>query len=244
MQKKEKTAAIVIGLLVIGLLAYLLYLQLTTPTVGGGGGGAPSTSTTTSPGLTLQPKSGPPNPASIVYVPDYVTCGASACTYSIQAYGSAYDIIAYGGSVTSANVTYGNAYVPVAGYQIYLFGVASTNPIVNFTDTSNAIYVWGNATKGVGYILYKPAGAAVLLTAYTYNITGVLYYVFVPASSDNGMTISGANYRIYVVHGTAYVNGQPVQISLGSWASPPKGVLPAWAIYVANPGIYAFTVSP
>jgi hypothetical protein len=241
----------VVALIIIAVLGYIIWLYMTgqpgttatgpSPTTTTT---SPTTTTTSAPTSTLQPKSGPPNPASLVYVPDYVTCGSSSCTYSAQGFGSLYDIIAYGGSVTGANITYGNAYVAVNGYQLYLFGIATTTPNLNFTDTSGTVYVWANATAGNGYILYKPAQAAVLLTAYTYNVTGQLYYVYVPASSDNGMPISGATYRIYVVHGTAYVNGNPVTISLGSWSSPPSGILPAWGIYATQPGTYRFTVQP
>ena len=244
-RSRERAAMAVVALIIIAVLGYIIWLYMTGKSGTVVTGPSPSPTTTTSaPVSTLQPKSGPANPASLVYVPSYVTCGASSCTYSAQGFGSLYDIIAYGGSVTSANITYGNAYVTVNGYQLYLFGIATTTKTLNFTDTSGTVYVWGNATAGYGYILYKPAQAAVLLTAYTYNVTGLLYYVYVPASSDNGMPISGATYRIYVVHGTAYVNGNPVTISLGSWSSPPSGILPAWGIYTSQPGTYRFTVQP
>jgi len=244
-RSRERAAMAVVALIIIAVLGYIIWLYMTGRSGTVVTGPSPSPTTTTSaPVSTLQPKSGPANPASLVYVPSYVTCGASSCTYSAQGFGSLYDIIAYGGSVTSANITYGNAYVTVNGYQLYLFGIATTTKTLNFTDTSGTVYVWGNATAGYGYILYKPAQAAVLLTAYTYNVTGLLYYVYVPASSDNGMPISGATYRIYVVHGTAYVNGNPVTISLGSWSSPPSGILPAWGIYTSQPGTYRFTVQP
>jgi len=257
-KSREKLAMAVVALIIIAVLGYIIWLYMTGKGGGGAGGGggggpgptttttspSPTTTTTSAPTSTLQPKSGPPNPAILVYVPDYVTCGSSTCTYRAQAFGSIYDIIAYGGKVTSANITYGCAYVPVNGYQLYLFGIGTTSPTLNFTDTSGTVYVWGNATAGYGYILYKPAQAAVLLAAYKYNVTGSIYYVYVPASSDNGMPISGATYRIYVVHGTVYVNGNPVTISLGSWSSPPSGILPAWGIYASQPGTYQFTVQP
>ena len=245
-RSREKATMAVVALIIIAVLGYIIWLYMTgkSGTVVTGPGPSPTTTTTSAPASTLQPKSGPANPASLVYVPSYVTCGASSCTYSAQGFGSLYDIIAYGGSVTRANITYGNVYVTVNGYQLYLFGIATTTPTLNFTDTSGTVYVWANATAGYGYILYKPAQAAVLLSAYTYNVTGLLYYVYVPASSDNGMPISGATYRIYVVHGTAYVNGNPVTISLGAWSSPPSGILPAWGIYTSQPGTYQFTVQP
>jgi hypothetical protein len=245
-RSREKAAMAVVAFIIIAVLGYIIWLYMTGKAGAPGAGPSPSptTTTTSAPVSTLQPKSGPPNPASLVYVPDYVTCGSSSCTYSAQGFGSLYDIIAYGGKVNTANITYGNAYVVVNGYQLYLFGIATTTPTLNFTDTSGTVYVWGNATAGYGYILYKPAQAAVLLTAYKYNVTGLLYYVYVPASADNGMPISGATYRIYVVHGTAYVNGNPVTISLGSWSSPPSGILPAWGIYASQPGTYQFTVQP
>jgi len=248
-RSREKAAMAVVAFIIIAILGYIMWLYMTgkaggTTVTGPSPSPSPTTTTTSTPTSTLQPKSGPPNPAALIYVPDYVTCGSSSCTYSAQAFGSLYDIVAYGGKVSTANITYGDAYVVVNGYQLYLFGLGTTTPTVNFTDTSGTVYVWANATAGYGYILYKPAQAAILLTAYKYNITGTIYYAYVPASSDNGMPISGANYRIYVVHGTAYVNGNPVTISLGTWSSPPSGILPAWGIYASQAGTYQFSVQP
>lgn len=245
-KKKEKYAIAIIVAVLLAIVAYLAWQYYTskTPVVSGPTttSTSPTSTSTSTPLVTLQPKSGPPSAASVIYVPDYVACSGTTCTYSVQGFGSITDIVAYGGTVTAANITYGAAYIPFNGYQLYLFGIATTTPTVNFTDTSNTIYVYANGSSG--YILYKPAQAAVLLTGYTYNVSNTLYYVWVPASSDNGMTISGAQYRIYVVHGTAYVNGQPITVALGSWASPPSGILPAWAIYASQGGTYQFSLNP
>ena len=235
--------ALLIGLMVIALLWYF-YGGGARGGGGGGGGGSPTQTQTSAPGVVVvAPVSDIPNAyTGIIVLEDHVQTGDG---YYITAtvFGSFRSMVSWGGSSVSGNITAGVGYVDVGNYRLILFGVASTNSTVQFEDSNVKYYL----TSTGGYILYKPASAAVYVRTLVFNVSNTKVYVWVPTNTQTA-TPSGVQYHITVdpQNGVVYVNGNFMPVGLTSLDSKwlKKGVLIGWAVAASTSGTYRIQINP
>lgn len=237
--------ALLIGLMVIALLWYFYGGGGGRGGGGGGGGGSPTQTQTSTPGVVVEaPVSDIPNAyTGIIVLEDHVQTGTGGYYITATVFGSYRSIVSWGGSSVSGNITAGVGYVDVGNYRLILFGVASTNSTVQFEDSSIKYYL----TSTGGYILYKPASAAVYVRPLVFNVSNTKVYVWVPTNTQTA-TPSGVQYHITVdpQNGVAYVNGNFMPVGLTALDSKwlKKGVNIGWAVTASASGTYKIQINP
>ena len=199
---------------------------------------APGT-TTPVPQPSLYPTGDIYNGYDLILIEDFVDIDG----YQIvaTAFGAYFGIPAYGGSSAQGNITHGQAYLQFGGFYIPIIAIASTNSTLKQDFPGLQIRLDTNG----GYILYTPPSLAIYYRHMTFNVSGTTVHVWAPASQLPPQLAGAAHHAtIDPSSGTAYVDGMPNLLALGSPQPQKKGVLRAWLVTTSQSGTYTLIINP